>query len=172
MPADGAGGRSQPTLDPAGGGDAGGGQGDRAGQGAAARPADRLPGGSGPVPPAGHRQSAGGPLQSAAQSGAVAAAGGAAAVLAGGAVVLLDTDAAADDFALFAISNTVEAIEGLPSPPPNNDPLDTCLAALANAPAGLDGTSLLLAPVGVAVVSAFTSSSPSITSGLQFSLLL
>ena len=101
-----------------------------------------------------------------------AAAGGAAAVLAGGAVVLLDTDAAADDFALFAISNTVEAIEGLPSPPPNNDPLDTCLAALANAPAGLDGTSLLLAPVGVAVVSAFTSSSPSITSGLQFSLLL
>ena len=100
------------------------------------------------------------------------AAGGGAAVFAGGAAVLLDTDAAADDFALLAISNTVEAIEGLPSPPPNNDPLDTCLAALANAPAGRDGTSLLLAPVGVLVVSAFTSSSPSITSGLQFSLVL
>ena len=100
------------------------------------------------------------------------AAGGGAAVFAGGAAVLLDTDAAADDFALLAISNTVEAIEGLPSPPPNNDPLDTCLAALANAPAGLDGTSLLLAPVGVGCVSAFTSSSPSITSGLQFSLML
>ena len=114
---------------------------------------------------------AGGGLLTGDEAGFVAA-GGAAEVLAGGAVVLLDTDAAADDFALLAISNTVEAIEGLPSPPPNNDPLDTCLAALANAPAGLDGASLLLAPVGVGCVSAFTSSSPSITSGLQFSLML
>ena len=65
----------------------------------------------------------------------------------GGADGALDAEDAADDddVALLAIANTVEAIDGLPSPPPNNEPLDTCLAALANAPAGFDGTSGLAA---------------------------
>ena len=64
-----------------------------------------------------------------------------------------------DDVALLAIANTVDAIEGLPSPPLNNEPLDTVLAAEANAPAGLDGTSVL-APLAVGC-SAFPSPSAS-----------
>ena len=88
----------------------------------------------------------------------------------GGADGALDADAAADDdVALLAIANTVDAIEGFPSPPPNNDPLDTCLAAFANAPAGFDGPSGL-APLAVGCDSAFISPSGSICRGLHLSL--
>ena len=73
-----------------------------------------------------------------------------------------------DDVALLAIANTVDAIDGFPSPPPSNDPLETCLAAEAKAPDGFDGTSVL-APLGVGVVSALGSPSPSINSGLHLS---
>ena len=89
----------------------------------------------------------------------------------GGAAGAFVADEAApdvDDVALLAIANTVDAIDGFPSPPPSNDPLDTCLAAEAKAPAGLDGTSVL-APLGVGCVSAFTSPSPSINRGLHLS---
>ena len=86
----------------------------------------------------------------------------------GGADGALAGVGADDDVALLAIANTVDAIDGFPSPPPNKDPLDTCLAAEAKAPAGLDGRSVL-APLGVGCVSAFTSPSPSINRGLHLS---
>ena len=89
--------------------------------------------------------------------------GGAAGVFVAGAAA-----ADVEDVALLAIANTVDAIDGFPSPPPNKDPLDTCLAAEAKAPAGLDGRSVL-APLGVGCVSAFTSPSPSINRGLHLS---
>ena len=101
----------------------------------------------------------------------LAAEGGGGGGLDGGAAGGFVADEAApdvDDVALLAIANTVDAIEGLPAPPPSNDPLDTCLAAEAKAPAGLDGTSVL-APLGVGCVSAFTSPSPSINRGLHLS---
>ena len=101
----------------------------------------------------------------------LAAEGGGGGGLDGGAAGAFVADEAApdvDDVALLAIANTVDAIDGLPSPPPSNDPLDTCLAAEAKAPAGLDGTSVL-APLGVGCVSAFTSPSPSINRGLHLS---
>ena len=54
----------------------------------------------------------------------------------GGAEGAVTVEGAADeDVALLAIANTVDAIDGFPSPPPpSNEPLDTCLAAAANAP--------------------------------------
>ena len=84
-------------------------------------------------------------------AGAVFAAEGGGGGFDGGADGALDADVAADDddVALLAIANTVDAIEDLPSPPPNNEPRDTCLAAVVNAPAGFDGLSAL-APLAVA----------------------
>ena len=87
----------------------------------------------------------------------------------GGADGALAGVGADDDVALLAIANTVDAIEGLPSPPPSKEPLDTCLAAVAKAPAGFDGTSAL-APLAVGWDSGFTSPSPSICRGLHLSL--
>ena len=89
-----------------------------------------------------------------------------------GAVVPPDVpEEVADDVALLAIANTVDAIDGLSPPPPSREPLETVLAAAASAP-GLDGGTSVLAPPLVPLgCSDFGSLSASVRSGLHLSCI-